>query len=96
MRIVVRIDTPEDEVSFQNYLFRKGWGWTAKKIKNIRHQFVIGKKLLYYLYTNEEGFYYSNIVTPDDDDYIHSISITEAKVKLFYSDFPTFIEMNDE
>lgn len=89
--IIVRIDTPEDEVDFQKYLFEKGWGWTKRKFKNIENNFIIGQKLFYFLYINEEGFYFSNVIT--SDDYLRSISITEAKVKLF---MPSIIEVDDE
>lgn len=94
MRVIVRIDTPKDEVDFQKYLFHKDWGWTSTKIKNIRHRFLIGTKLLYYLYTGEEGFYYSN-VTSSNNDYLCSISIREAKIKIFGSEFPTFVEVDE-
>lgn len=90
-RIPVRIESAEEEIQFQKFLFSRGWKWDNGNLK-VEYYFRRDLKLLYFLYTNGKNLTYSN-KSSSTKDYENSISVREAKAILF---MPSIIEVDDE
>lgn len=92
-RIPVRIESAEEGKEFQRFIFERGWTWQGSMgLTNISDHFVKDLKLLYFLYTDRKILTYSNC-SCSTGDYYESISVREAKAKLFV---PSIIEVDDE
>jgi len=90
-RIPVRIESAKEEMEFQRFIFARGWKWNNDSIE-VEYYFRRDLKLLYFLYTNGKNLTYSN-KSSSTEDYENSISVREAKAKLF---LPSIIEVDDE
>lgn len=88
-RIPVRIESAEEGKEFQRFIFARGWKWGGG-LTNSSDYFVSDLKLLYFLYTDRKTLTYSNCRC-STQDYEESISVREAKAKLF---MPSIIEVD--
>ena len=88
-RIPVRIESVKEEMEFQRFIFARGWRWNNDSLE-VEHYFRRDLKLLYFLYTNRKKLTYSNN-SYSTEDYENSISVREAKAKLF---LPSIIEVD--
>jgi len=93
-RIPVRIESAEEGKEFQRFIFARGWKWNGGNLE-IEDYFSTDLKLLYFLYTNGKNLTYSN-KSSSTEDYENSISVREAKIKLFHANLPSIIEVDDE
>lgn len=89
-RIPVRIESAEEGKEFQRFIFARGWKWSGGRCLDIYDYFVEELKLLYFLYTDRKTLTYSNCCSTQD--YEESVSVREAKAKLF---MPSIIEVDE-
>lgn len=91
-RIPVRIESAEEGMEFQKFIFARGWRWNESGIKIEDYFRGLDLKLLYFLYTKEKTLAYSNSID-FTEDYENSYSVREAKARFF---MPSIIEVDDE
>lgn len=89
-RIPVRIESAEEGKEFQKFIFARGWKWCGDSV-DVSNHFVSHIKLLYFLYPKRKRLTYSNS-SGSTEDYKNSISLREAKVRLFV---PSIIEVDE-
>lgn len=89
-RIPVRIESREEGKEFQKFIFARGWKWSGDFV-NVSDYFVPHMNLLYFLYPKRKRLTYSNSIGLTED-YENSISVREAKARLF---MPSIIEVDE-